>query len=589
MHLVKTFFTLSQQQKQRKWITMSTKQPTPVYSDVVNARNKKINNNLTVSLSKDKSNESIKPKIFLKKANLETKLIPYNSLGELHGLVRHFAPAAQEWRNSIYSYNKNYNKTLTTADNTLITLLKSYLNLKFKRTQKRKKLKKAILAGIRLKKYRGRNKGRYKNIKKRLSVNRIFVSKGNIKHTSSKAIITIFVYKKSDNIIWLKNIKRLFYLMFKSKLGEKRIPRLWDKDLKYKYRKSHRRAYFRYLRKQNILLYLTINKILNKNESFLIYLKNLLTKDKIKPQFLAKKVIANKISYYENKGSIKASSEYKARYYQTMAFKYNRFLKVFKLNELKFKKSFLENFRKLASKMYNKDVTLNFVKLKKYYLNSNIFSQIIALKLKRREFGLSRILSKSLNSIKLPHLPLKKKVNVLKKKLRVNVLYHKNIFDLLKAKQKKRAKNFWFELLLFKYYRAVNPFSLFGRMKLVHRKIQNIILRSRHQSINKKKWSEKKEMKKLLKVFYLKAKFIKNKVLAGIRVEAKGRLTRRFKASRSVYKLKWIGGLRNIDSSYKGLSASMLRGHDLSNVERTSLSSKRRIGAYGVKGWVSSL
>lgn len=82
---------------------------------------------------------------------------------------------------------------------------------------------------------------------------------------------------------------------------------------------------------------------------------------------------------------------------------------------------------------------------------------------------------------------------------------------------------------------------------------------------------------------------ISDKLLAGIRVEARGRLTRRFKAARSLYKLKWIGGLRNIHSSYKGFSAAMLRGHDLSNVEYTVLSSKRRIGAFGVKGWVSSL
>jgi hypothetical protein len=33
-------------------------------------------------------------------------------------------------------------------------------------------------------------------------------------------------------------------------------------------------------------------------------------------------------------------------------------------------------------------------------------------------------------------------------------------------------------------------------------------------------------------------KYTKDKNLAGVRVEARGRLTRRFKASRSVYKLK---------------------------------------------------
>jgi hypothetical protein len=76
--------------------------------------------------------------------------------------------------------------------------------------------------------------------------------------------------------------------------------------------------------------------------------------------------------------------------------------------------------------------------------------------------------------------------------------------------------------------------------------------------------------------------------MAGVRVEAKGRLTRRFTASRSVFKMKWKGGLKNVDSSFKGLSATMLRGHVKSNTQYTLLNSKNRNGAFGVKGWVSN-
>jgi hypothetical protein len=76
--------------------------------------------------------------------------------------------------------------------------------------------------------------------------------------------------------------------------------------------------------------------------------------------------------------------------------------------------------------------------------------------------------------------------------------------------------------------------------------------------------------------------------MRGIRVEAKGRITRRFTASRSVFKIKWKGGLKNVDSSFKGLSTIMLRGHVKSNVQYSFMSSKNRNGAFGVKGWVSS-
>lgn len=45
---------------------------------------------------------------------------------------------------------------------------------------------------------------------------------------------------------------------------------------------------------------------------------------------------------------------------------------------------------------------------------------------------------------------------------------------------------------------------------------------------------------------------LKHKNMAGLRLEAKGRLTKRFTASRSVFKIKWRGSLKNIDSTYRG-------------------------------------
>ena len=83
-------------------------------------------------------------------------------------------------------------------------------------------------------------------------------------------------------------------------------------------------------------------------------------------------------------------------------------------------------------------------------------------------------------------------------------------------------------------------------------------------------------------------KYLKHLKLRGIRVEAKGRLTRRATASRSVFKMKWKGGLKNVDSSFRGLSTIMLRGHVKSNIQYSVVNSKNRNGAFGVKGWVSN-
>jgi len=87
---------------------------------------------------------------------------------------------------------------------------------------------------------------------------------------------------------------------------------------------------------------------------------------------------------------------------------------------------------------------------------------------------------------------------------------------------------------------------------------------------------------------YLILNSLKYKIVAGVRLEAKGRLTRRFTAEKSVFKVKWKGGLRNIDSSYRGLSTVMLRGHAKSNVQYSMINTKNRNGAFGVKGWISS-
>jgi hypothetical protein len=75
--------------------------------------------------------------------------------------------------------------------------------------------------------------------------------------------------------------------------------------------------------------------------------------------------------------------------------------------------------------------------------------------------------------------------------------------------------------------------------------------------------------------------------MGGVRLEVKGRLTRRYRADRAVYKLKWKGGLKNIESSFNRLSSVLYRGHLKSNVAYSITNSKRRIGAFAVKGWIS--
>jgi Mitochondrial ribosomal protein (VAR1) len=76
---------------------------------------------------------------------------------------------------------------------------------------------------------------------------------------------------------------------------------------------------------------------------------------------------------------------------------------------------------------------------------------------------------------------------------------------------------------------------------------------------------------------------LKNKHVSGLRIEAKGRLTKRLTASRAVYKISYKGSLKNIYSSYNKLSTIILRGLSKSNTEYVNTNSKNRNGSYGVK------
>ena len=70
------------------------------------------------------------------------------------------------------------------------------------------------------------------------------------------------------------------------------------------------------------------------------------------------------------------------------------------INRFKFGK-FLPGLKLLISKVYNKKTELNIVNLKSPHLNTDIFTEAVALKLKKR-VGLLRVIRRSLQLVKLP-------------------------------------------------------------------------------------------------------------------------------------------------------------------------------------------
>jgi len=232
------------------------------------------------------------------------------------------------------------------------------------------------------------------------------------------------------------------------------------------------------------------------------------------------------------------------------------------LNKYKFEDLFLSRLSPLISKIYNKEVEFNIVNLKAVYLNSDIFAQAIALKLRNRNNRLLKVLRSFLYMVKLP------KVNLLKERF---------AYLNIKSLWVNRVKNLTLSSVVINRDR-IN--DLLTGLFITG----NFTKKSEVSEFSYKKVDQTTSKTNLLNNVLL---LLKHKSMAGVRLEAKGRLTRRFTASRSVFKIKWKGSLKNIDSSYRGLSSVILRGHLKSNVQYSVINSKTRNGAFGLKGWIS--
>lgn len=128
-----------------------------------------------------------KNSIFNKYINNKYKTVPFKPTNTPIKKIKYFPSDFKEWTNHIYYFNSNYIKNLPVYDLIINKLLKNYfdLYLKFK-TIKQKKIK----------------------LTKRLSLNKIFISKAELKHTSSKVIITIYVFNR-ERIVLIKKLEQL--------------------------------------------------------------------------------------------------------------------------------------------------------------------------------------------------------------------------------------------------------------------------------------------------------------------------------------------------------------------------------------------
>ena len=576
------------------------------------------------------------PILFQKKIKINI-VKPLTHIENDTGITRHYTPAAQEWFNSVYAFNKNLVKDLPVNDINLFNILKAYFNLQLKKNYLKTK--------------------RIVNRFKRLATKRIFIGRGDIKHTFTNVIITFYVHNV-ERFYLKRAIKLLILTLYRPVIklrkyvaivGEnKKVKISYNRPLSLDEFSAHPRLIFKYFKHynkklkrefrdnkldnksfsinyldRNILetdirnliisnfnisckLYIKYssirlyrnnnNKILNRDlqiDILNLILANLNTlfpemKNKFRwvnryniletiindkliswvsysifnPSFFSKYKEYRKIRYIRHLRYLEAWLELNKNKFinsfdsselQTKMWKHNS--KIPKFNFLFFK------LKEIVENIYNKKVIFNIINLNYMHLNSDIYTQAVALKLRNKNNKLYRVLKSSLRKVKIPRMSrmAEKVYNFNKNDLLINKIRNDNISSMFSDNNVKDPLS----NLLLNFFPDAN--------NLIVNVVNKASIKIRSISIQK----------------YV-IKILKHLNLRGVRIEAKGRITRRLTASRSVFKMKYKGGLKNVDSSFKGIPAIILRGNIKSNVEYSFISSKHRNGAFGVKGWVSS-
>ena len=398
--------------------------------------------------------------------------------------LKHFPSSTRYWDSSIFMFNNNTLSNIPYISKLAMKFIRNYFYLYNKKIEKKIRRKKIY------------------NRRIKLSINRIFLSKGEFKHTNNKVIITLYIYNRQKNNYLLKLKKRYINKFLINIIS---------------------------LKKNNINKSLLSNKNILSNK--LILLKKLKkitingTLALIEANFFKPRVARILRDLREKKkiNKFRIVSRYVDKFYKKFVkkslkrlFIYTYYKRLIYINNSRFNYTYLQYIKNKLQVLFNKNIEFNFINLKYFYLNSNILSESILLKIRKNRKRLMRHLSN-----------LEKKVIIRKKRVILGELIKK-------------------ENLNTKIYLHNN--------RLLYK---NII------------------------------KNLKYKHIVGFRLEANGRLNKRYTASRSINKVKYKGNLLNIDSSYKGLSSVLLRNSLNSNLQYTKLNSKTRIGSFGLKGWVS--
>jgi len=249
-------------------------------------------------------------------------------------------------------------KTIPVSTRLSINLIKSYFNLYNKSLEKKINNKNILL--------------------KRLSLNKIFISNGEFKHTNNKIIITLYIFNRQS-----------YNYVFKLKKEYLKSFRYFDKKLNllfetYKFKSLA--FFFRIFSDKNTLSILNrYIKNYNFSHYFSEFYKNLLKNSLIELR-----------KYF---------------YYKQLIF----------INKSKYNYTYLQYIKKHLESIYNKNIEFNLINLKRFFLNSNILSTVISMKLTKNRRKMTKYLK-----------DIEKKIIIKKNLVNNNPIYNKRKKQIFK-------------------------------------------------------------------------------------------------------------------------------------------------------------
>lgn len=483
------------------------------------------------------------------------------------GVTRHYPPASKEWKDSVYSYNKTYTKDLSLKDEKASILIKSYLSFIpiLKKSTKSWRMRMLI---------------------RRSSTKKLFVSKPEIKQTSDKTIITVYMYDR-QKLLFSKKL----YLLRKSLLTNSPYIRYY----------SRRKKSFLSSKISRGVKGVNLRRFLRNPYKRAFYLKKQMYKHRVRPILFAKNIMS---SLYRKKTFLNCLFFF---YFMKWT------LSIFRLN-VNLKGAFLITKDEKGKVLNIRNKSLSLSKLRK--INIILLQYLLA--------ELEKITTKGNHIADLSILfrEFKKKYHMIfmKKHLKTLIFTLKVLSKFNSNKRRYTTMVDGLKSLIHRLYDKKVELNLVN-LKYLHMNSDNFS-DALTTKLKRKKGRLLKVLKKSLKIVKKPLKFsarldttiaskkprymldndiksvlnsLKYKWVTGIRLEARGRLTRRFIAARAVYKFKYKGSLRNLEhlynTNYKAESPSvfMLRNQFRPNIQHSFAFSKKRIGSFGIKGWISSV